>query len=231
MTQFNLLPDIKLEFMRVKRLQRTIMTISIAVTIVAFVLFIFMLLNIMFIQKSHITNLTGDIEKANNNLKATQGLDQILTVQNQLNSLDEAHGKKPAADRVLGYVSQVTPKEVSLDTVSVDFVEQTVTLAGSSSSLEAANQLINGLKFSTFTVKDEPSDDTRLPFSEVAYKDFSKTDAEAGKEPVSFTIGFKFDPVIFDNTKAVTLVVPSQTTSPSLTDRPNISTNAQGGGQ
>ncbi len=204
MIQFNLLPDIKLEYIRSQRTKRTVMLISGAVTAVALVIFIVLLVGVKFVQPKHISNLTTEIKSSSNNLESTQDFNKILTVQNQLTNLTGIHEKKAATTRLLGFVQQFTPAGVSINNLDVDFVEHTVTVTGAAPTLVDVNKYVDTLKFTEYRIEEQKD----KAFTEVVLTSFGKSDKGA-----SYTISFKYYEQLFDNTKTVELLVPQNTIS------------------
>ncbi len=118
MIQFNLLPDIKMEYVKAKRAKRMTVTFSLLASAVAIVLTGLLFSFVQFAEEEHIDNLTKDISKELTTLKNTPELDKILTIQNQLVSLPELHAKKPAVSRLFTYIQQVTPVGVEISTLN-----------------------------------------------------------------------------------------------------------------
>ncbi len=229
MIQFNLLPDVKLEFIRTRRMKRTVTGLAIIASGISLAIFITLFVVVHVVQRQHIDNLTKDIENGVAELKAIPDIDKVLTVQNQLGSLTPLHEDKPAASRVLNYLGQVTPAEASISTVSVNFEENTMSISGAAGSLVTVNKFADTLKFTTYVVGD--STDQKPVFSEVVLSNFG-----VGEQGASYQLDFKFDPEIFKNTQEVKLSVPNIISTRSQTEKPTdlFQTNEQptnGGGQ
>ena len=62
MIQFNLLPDIKLEYIKAKRMKRSVILISSVVGGSAFAIFILLFLVVNVAQKQHLSNLQADLD-------------------------------------------------------------------------------------------------------------------------------------------------------------------------
>lgn len=101
MIQLNLLPDVKLELVKAQRLQRLLTVISLIASLAAIVVVV-VLFSASQYQKKHITDLNNSIAKKTNQLNSDKQINKILTVQNQLKSLDQLHASKPAASRLFG---------------------------------------------------------------------------------------------------------------------------------
>ncbi len=221
MVQFNLLPDVKLEYVKKQRSKRLVMMGAFGITgLCIFVLvLLFMIVNVF--QKQHISNLNEDIEKTTAELKAVPELDKVLTVQNQLNVVNGLHEDKPAAFRIYNYLIQMTPNEAKISEVSVDFVENKMTISGSATSLQVINKFVDTLKFTEYVYSQdgEPTEPTPA-FSQVVLSSYGISDNDDAANRTSYTIDFSFDRTIFDNALDVQLVVPPIISTRSVTERP-----------
>lgn len=227
MIQFNLLPDIKIEYIRAQRNKRLVVAVSSLVTVVALAIVIGLSLSVFVFQKEHMANLSDDIAKSTRNLGATNDISKILTVQNQLNSLSGLHDKKQNTTRIFPYIQQLTPTDISISSFTIDFELQTMTVTGaandaSANKLAAINRFVDTLKFTEYT----SGEDSSKAFSEVVLSSIGR--AESG---ASYTIALKFDPQIFSNTENVALNVPKQITTRSETEKPTSLFDAANGGR
>ncbi len=213
MIQFNLLPSVKIEYIKAARTKRLVITVAILAAGFAFLLFMILFINVNVIQTKHIENVTKDIKDNVSKLEAVEDIDKVLTVQNQLKALPPLHEQKPAANRALSYVRKLTPKAASVSQALIDFDESTISIDGTANSLVTVNKFVDTLKFTKYTV--EGGDDQKNAFSEVVLNTFSINDGGA-----TFQIKLKFDPVIFDNTKDAQLIVPSIISTRSQTEKP-----------
>lgn len=220
MIQFNLLPDIKVEFNKTRKLKR----LMILVSFIALGLSIFLVIvtfSLTAVQKNHLSNLDKDIESLEDEITSTEDLGKILTVQNQLNSLPVLFDARPAVDRIPAYIDQVTPVGVELSDFTFDFALSTIEFEGQSENFGLVNKFVDSLKFTTYSI--EGTEGETIAFKDVFYSDFGRDDKTA-----SYTVKMTFDPIIFDQTKKITLKVPagvttrSQITStlPSLFNKP-----------
>ncbi len=222
MIQFNLLPDVKLEYIRARRAQRLVLlcaTVAVGVSLAI----LFIMLSVYFAEKAHLHGLNDDITKKGNDLRKKPQIDRILTVQNQLVALGSLHDQKPAATRVFDYLNQVTPTEIGLTAFTIDFVEHTVTISGTAPSLTAINKYIDTLKFTQYKESGAKKDSLTSAFSDVVLGSFSLGSAkpeDPEKTKTTFTLNLLYDTKIFDETKNIQLNVPAQTTTRSVVDSP-----------
>ena len=140
MIQFNLLPDVKLKYIKTQRTKRVVMVGSLIAASVSVALFVVLFLSVQVAQKKHLNDLSRDITKQVSTLSGTQDVNKILTIQNQLNSLPKLHADKPITSRIFGYIAQVTPTQASISLLNVDFTLDTITVTGSADSVVTVNK-------------------------------------------------------------------------------------------
>lgn len=213
MIQFNLLPDVKLEFVRTQRIKRTVISASVIATGSAFLIFLILFLAVNVAQKKHMSDQNKDIKKYSTELKNTPDLDKILTIQSQLKSLPSLHSQKVAASRTFRYIQQITPTNVTLSDFTADYVENTMSITGQASGLDRVNAFVDTLKYTKYTdgkLSGQPA------FSQVVLSQFTRS-----ASATTFTITTSYDPAIFDNASAyVNLTIPNGVTTPSVVEQP-----------
>ena len=111
MIQFNLLPDVKINFIKAQRTKRAVMGISLIASAAALVIFVMLLLTVHVFQKKNMNDLTKDIASSSKELRQTPNLSKMLTVQSQLNSLTGLHDAKPSTSRMFSFMNQLTPTD------------------------------------------------------------------------------------------------------------------------
>lgn len=215
MIQFNLLPDVKLDYIKAQRTKGLVISVSLLVSAVSLAIFILLLLSVNVLQRKNINDLSKDIKTTSAKLKGQQNLDKILTVQNQLNALKPLHDQKAVASRLPDYIGQVTPTNVSIGSLDIDFASNKITISGRAATLDSVNVFVDSLKFTKYTTSG--SSDKQKAFPSVVLSSFGKSDTNA-----TYTIDLTFDPVIFSNENAVTLIVPNIITTRSITEHPAL---------
>ncbi len=214
MVQFNLLPSVKLEYIKAVRMKRLVTSVAVIASALTLTILLLLFINVNVVQKRHISNLTNDINNKVKQLEGIEDIDKVLTVQNQLTTLTGLHEKKPAAERVLPFLSKVTPQQASIAQANVDFTANTMLINGTTDSLATVNKFVDTLKFTKYTSSQQTTE--KPAFSEVVLSSFSVTNKDA-----TYQINFKFDPQIFDNTQTVELVVPNIISTRSQTEKPS----------
>ena len=201
MIQFNLLPDVKLEYVKTQRTKRLLTLISIVVSLAGLAILLLSIVSVDVVQKKSLHDLNNDITKYSNQLKSVPDLDKILTVQNQLSTLTNLHNQKPVTSRLFTYIGQVTPSQANLNKLTIDYTAHTLTIGGSAPSLDVVSTYTNTLKNTTYKLTNA-SNKTHA-FTNVVLSSFGRDDKGA-----TFTINCNFDPAIFDTQNNVTLQVP-----------------------
>lgn len=209
MIQFNLLPDIKIQYLKAKRQKHLVMLTS-SLVIVVSVTAMALLLSIVFgLQKKNLADLSRDITAKSAELKSTKNLNRMLTVQNQLTSLPALHDGKPVASRLYGYVAQLTPTDASISRLEVDFQKNTLSVTGAANSLGTVNAFADALKYATYATEAAPKDKKKA-FSNVVLSTFGRDNTGA-----TYTIDSEFDPALFSGKSSVSLTVPDITSRTS----------------
>ncbi len=216
MVQFNLLPDVKLEYLKTQKTKRTVILGVVSVTALAVFIFILLFLIVNFFQKQHMANLDQNIETKTKELKAVPDLDKVLTVQNQLKTLPSLHEDKPAASRLTDYLVQLTPSDAKITDVTVDYDAGSIEINGTAGNIETVNRYVDILKFTDYKIVG--SEESKKAFSEVVMSNYGVQANNGGRTAYGLTA--KFDPAIFDNTMNVQLVVPSIISTRSVTETP-----------
>lgn len=227
--QFNLLPDIKLQFIQAERKRNLVVSISVLVSVVSIIIFLVTLSTVSVVQKKQITDADKKISTASTKLQALNGLDQVLTVQNQLQTLVGLHQNKHISSLIFTYLPEVTPTNVSIGRLSLNFSDNKIQLDGTAPNQAAVNTFIDTLKFTTFTIGAGTTPKTAFP--EVIESSFG-----ISAQYASYSLSVTFDPLLFSNSQidkdghliVPALSVPKLTSTRSVVDDPsNVLFNGQ----
>jgi len=208
MIQFNLLPDVKQEYIRTQRIKRLVMTVSFVASAAALFVLLVLLSSVYLVQRKSIHDLSNNIHATNGTFKSIANIGDILTVQSQLNSLSGLHAQEPAASRLFGYLTQLTPQQATISDLKVDYAQHIMNISGNAPSLDVVNTFIDSLKFTNYTITGQNVTDPA--FSTVVLASFSRN-----QQTATYTVTLNFDPAIFDNANAITLAVGGQSSASS----------------
>lgn len=179
------------------------------------------------VQGAQITSVNKEIEKVNNSInnknRQVDDFNKVLTVQNQLLSLDTLHADKPVTSRLFEYLSKLTPAQVTISNINVSYDEgNSLTLQGSTDTIETINRFVDTLKFTTFTTTAEGSEPKPV-FTDVVLGSFARD-----KQGASYTVRMIYDPIIFQSSEvSAGLSVPQKITTRSELGRPIFQTESE----
>lgn len=189
--QFNLLPDVKLDYIKGQKIRNMVVSIAFLVSGASLAILIIMLTATYGIQRKQLGDATKQITTSTKDLEAIPNLNQVLTVHNQLNTLVGLHDSKHISSRLFTYLSQVTPTNASLGNLNIDFVTNQMTINGTADSQAAVNAFADNLKFAKYSVA---SSSPLTAFPSVLESSFNINPSN-----VSYTLSVQFDPNLFTN--------------------------------
>lgn len=232
--QFNLLPDVKIEFMRTQHAKRIVYAISAIAVTISLAIFIISFLSVNVVQKKLLSDANGDINKYSQDLKSIKDLDKILTVQNQLASLPGLHDQKHYASRLLTYLPQLTPVNVHIGKLNLDTAGNKITIQGTADTVENINKYVDTIKFTIYPVKgintekdckkaDGTWDKNKKICTKPAFSNVVLTKVDRNEKVASYTIDTNYDPSLFVGTNGVNLIVTHEVTTRSVQNTPDAS--------
>lgn len=216
MIQFNLLPNVKVEYLKTKHQKRTIALIATGVVLACAFVVASLFSIVLGVQPRRLSSLDNSIKNVVNEIKSKPDINKILTIQNQLSEIDKLHTEKPVATRVFSLIVNITPKNVSIENFTIDFLTSKIEVSGQAVSFEEMNKFIDTLKFTTIkNTIDSNLPDTKA-FNQVVLSSYALNEKGA-----SYSVTFNFDKEIFNSDKdGIGLEVPSITSTRSETERP-----------
>ena len=225
MIQFNLLPDVKVQYIKTRRISRLVIIASILVVVVAVIATVSFYLRAEE-QESRLTTLTGEADSIFNEIRHAEisvlaneanqdnsDINELLTIQAQLIKLTELHEQKVAVERIEGYLQKILPEGVEITSKRLDFDESRFEFSGAVvgsedgqvTSLGQANVLIDTIKFTVYVI-DGDATTRKHPFI------LEPPNLSAlGGERTTFSLRGTFDPVIFDSQidyDSIKMIVP-----------------------
>jgi hypothetical protein len=210
MIQLNLLPAVKLDYIKAQKTRRLVLSISSIVTLASIAIFI-LLFSVDLLQKHRITSLNDSIKSQIGTLQGKPNINKILTVQNQLSSLTSIQTTKPAVNDMFSYLNEVTPSNVNITNFEASFSANTLVITGTAKTLDDVNQYVDTLKLTTYTINSSPN--SSKAFTNIVLNSFGTTDQSSTGFPASYTINLAFNPALFKITNDIALSIPNTTTT------------------
>jgi hypothetical protein len=198
--QLNLIPDVKAQYLKAERTRKTAIVVSVII-IAASAGLVLLMMSVSAGQKIALNSANKNIDKLAADIKNTQDIEKILTVQSQLNTLDKLHSEKPVASRLPDFLAKIVPSQVQLNKIDVDLEQNTMTISGTTPSYEANNKFVDTLKFTNYQLAG--SEDKTPAFNSVVLTSFGKDEKGA-----SFTVTLNFDPVLFASSSDGIQLIP-----------------------
>lgn len=218
MIQFNLLPDIKVQYIKARRQKRLVLLCSTIAGIAAVTVFVFLIVVVDVLQKKNLNDLNHDIATNSQQLQNTPNLNKILTIQNQLDSLTALHNKKAVSSRLFTFLPQVTPAHTTIEKLNADFSKNTMDISGEADAPSTVNAYVDTLKHTSYAVSGRSG--SKSAFSNVVLSSFGVDNTKT-----TYTITLGFDPAIFNGQNDVTLTVPNIISTGSVLNQPLFQNN------
>jgi hypothetical protein len=228
MIRLNMLPDVKREYLRTRRLEAKVITGALLFSAVAVGLVIVLALWVYGAQTLHKNALTGTIKKNVAELQGVKDIDKYVTIQNQLANIDSLHEKKMIYSRLFAVLPKLNPQApntVRIGGLIIDSTTNTMMFEGETSSFTALETFRDTLKNAKLIYGTTGSEGTTTSplFSTVTIDTQSiGKDAEA-QTVVSFKLTTAYDPAWFvRSTSTVDVSVPTKETTQSKVDAPDV---------
>ena len=109
MIEINLIPDVKQELLRAQKGRAVVISASIFASVIAVGVVALLLVYIFGVQGVRGLYLDTQTKDKGAELAQVEDLSKILTIQNQLKSIDELNGKKKMDSRVFDLMAAITP--------------------------------------------------------------------------------------------------------------------------
>lgn len=224
MIQFNLLPDIKIQYLQIQRLKHLVYVGSILLCVISLVAFGLLVTYVDVGQKIQLNNLNQSVDSYSRKLTSNTNLNDIMTVQNQIDALPNLEQQDPVASRIFNFLLQLTPNKVTISSLSVSFTPtnnsttpDSIDVQGNADSAATVNQFVDTLKFTNYTVSST-SQAQSPAFSNVVLTAFSPN-LSGG---VNYTIDCNFDPTIFSvlSPNVQLIIPPGKITTRSVIAQP-----------
>ena len=202
MIEINLIPDVKLELIRARRLRAIVISVAVIVSIVAGSIVALLASYVFGVQTIMRTTTEGIIKEQMTELQSQKDLPKLLTIQNQLEDLESAHGKKTMSSRVFDLMSVTLPtgvNEVALTKLSIDVTEKRMEIEGEAingfESLEVFKKTLAVTKLAY--IDEEGKSQSVTIVSDIQEGDRGYGERADGTRVLRFSLSFTYDETIF----------------------------------
>lgn len=213
MIEINLIPDVKQEYIRAQKMRKVAITISILVGAAAAGIVVLLSL-LLGAQALHEAISRGQVDSEYKKLKSVNEIDNVLTIQNQLDQIASIHGNKTMDSRmfdVLLAINPTAPNDVRISSVKLDPEESTLTIEGSAQNGYAATETFRKLILNTQMKSITDGETTTVALTdEVTLGETSYGEGPDGGKVLRFSLSFIYPETLFTNgAKSVSVVTPN----------------------
>lgn len=226
MISLNLIPDVKLEYLKIMRIHKRVIGIASIVTISTLGLVVLLAVWVYGGQTLHKNYLTTQIENNEKKLKAVPEIDKYLTIQNQLASLTTLHEGKSDFSRLLQYLPVLTPaaphdvKFNNIELIADAELGNTLIFQGETKDYTGLATFRDTL--TNAQLKAEEGLDEKL-FESVTVVTSAISQSTKGGSVVSFRVETTYNPNAFiASVKNPLVTVPSKNTTQSVQASPDV---------
>ena len=204
MIEINLVPDVKQELIRAKRVQALVISGAIMVGLVAIGIVILLALYLFGVQTVRSNLADSAINDKSKQLSNVSDLANTLTIQQQLTQLTQLHNQKNIDSRffdLLAAINPEVPNNVTFSTTHIESDTKTIRLEGQAENgYTAADVLKKTILGTTLSYKDGGEAKSVPLTNEVSTSDLSYGEDSSGKKVLRFTLSFIYADQFFERT-------------------------------
>lgn len=217
MIEVNLIPDVKQELLKARRVRNAVVSISIVVALAAAGLVVLLALYVFGGQWAQNAYFDTRIKDEQKKVEAVEGASDLLTIQSQLNVLPSVHNEKLITSRLFSILSAANPSEpnnINISKVTLSSEESTITIEGQAANgykaLETFQKTIQATNIEF--LREGESEVVSSPLTdEITTGETSFGEDSSGKKLLRFTITFGFNEELFArSSKELTIVGPTR---------------------
>lgn len=216
MIEINLVPDVKQELLRAQRVRNMVISLSVAVSVVALAVVALLVAWIFLVQGVRGYALDNTIDDRSKKLAAIEDIENTLTIQNQLEKLQAMHDDKKIDSRVFDLLQTINPpapNDVRVTNLQVNADEKIVTIEAQATNGFAALEVFKKTLSAT-TVKFTEDGEAQTVDLATAINDTDRSYGEDvnGAKVLRFKLSFEYPEELFSNkVTSVTIQAPSKT--------------------
>lgn len=236
MIEINLLPEVKLQYVRAQKARRRVISFVSIGGIAAVGLVALFAVYVYAVQPVRGLVIDNGIKDANSKLTSVKDLNNYLTIQQQLKDLPELHAGKPIYSRIISYLpilNPSAPNNIHVTQLAIDTSVEAnaLTIQAYASTYTAATVFESTLKSTQFSYTADGQTQTVSLFSDVKLSNTSLGQDSNGNKIVAFTVMLKIDEnaFAFASTNA-SISVPNKNATGSAQSVPEVFANTTGGG-
>ena len=195
MIEINLIPDVKQELLKAQRTRGTVIYASIVTCIVAAALVAILAVYVYGIQFARDIFANDAIKTGSEKLLKVEDLSKVLTIQNQINRINELNGTKQTDSRLFDMLAAVIPPEpngIQVSSLTLDTELKTFTLEGQTRAYDSMEVFKKTLDSSMIEYTQDGTTKQDKLAKDISITDVSYGENEEGKKVLRFKLTFTY---------------------------------------
>ncbi len=201
MIELNLVPDVKQELIKAKRVRTMVISGAIVVGIVSVGIVVLLAVYLFGVQALRSTLADKSIDEQSAKLKEVPDLANMLTIQSQLASISELHGQKNIDSRLFDLLTAINPakpNQIVLSMVKVDSSTKTVHIdAQAENGFLAADVFKKTILATKFSYDNDGETATDSLADDATISNLSYGEDASGAKVLRFSIDFVYKDALF----------------------------------
>jgi hypothetical protein len=230
MIQVNLLPEIKLKYIKAKKTERLVLFVSVIICAACIAVMVLLYLTVDVFQKNSLTSTANKITADSSQLQSNTNLNKIITIQQQLNSLPNLYKARNNPASILSYLGQVASPGITISTFTINYQTGALTLSGTAPNLLAGNVFYNTMLYAQYTTNGSSTGGSNL-FSNVMFSGLtsapsgsssgsSSSSTSSSNSTVTYSATATMPSSLFLNGVNVHIYIPSKDVTKSALEQP-----------
>lgn len=199
MIEINLIPDVKLELLKAQRTRAMVISGSILTSIIAggIIVVLVLYLGVQGIRGSLVDQAIKD---GYAKLSSVEDLSKMLTIQNQINRIDELNETKKIDSRVFDVLLAVVPpapNAVQVSQVSLNTEETTISIEGQTRAYDSMEVFKKTIESSTIVFTENDEEQQVKLAGDISTSNISYGEDPNGQKVLRFNLSFTYPPELF----------------------------------
>ncbi len=204
MIEINLVPDVKQELIRARRVRTVVVSVAIIVGVASIAVVVLLAFYLFAVQGVRSKLADDAIVARNADFTKVEDLDDTLTIQRQLAVISDLHAQKNIDSRffdLLVAINPAAPNQVSFSLAKLDAEEQVIRLEGQAANgYIAADALKKTIERTTLEYRDGDKAVSAPLTKNVSMSELSYGEDATGKKVLRFSMTFEYDEAFFAST-------------------------------
>jgi len=223
MIQINLLPDVKLKFIKTKRTERIVVFVCAIISAISIVSIIVLYLSVDVFQKNHLNSVANQITSESTTIKNDADVNKIITIQQQLKSLPALYANRNNPYEIFNILQQSTSKGITISTFNINYQTGALTFGGTTDNLLDGNVFYNQLLYATYSL-DKGAQQPLYGGVTISGLSGLTSSSATNNAPINYSVKATVPVALFKNGASVVISVPNKDVTQSTLNQPSAST-------